>query len=1004
MAITSQTSQQTSNATTIAVALPASVAAGDMLIVLCGLDVGASTSTNDQSFVELVDATGTDIWVWIGYKIAAGGETTVTLTHTSERANAIAYRIPAGEWHGTTVPEITSAGDGTSVNPDPPSLTPSWGSSGTTTYIAVAMLDDSAGVSSVSSWPSNYTSNQVTAATATSAASVHASIRLIAGSPENPGTYTVSPSEHWRTYTIGVRGASGTTIVPTSGTLTLTGQVPVIKNTVTLTQGTLTLTGQVPVIIQGTLVLPTSGTLTLTGQVPAVKNTITLTPGTLTLTGKIPVIASKVTLTSGTLTLTGYAPTVTVGSAPSELSLTWADETFDYIDRIKRNTLIIKNNTDRRNGTMNVTLVGTAEQLYEPGGSPNALAVPQSDIGIVFGAFGDILFDGIIRQVTPKDTATGNIEIALGCQDYTSLFSDYVIDPSLASPVRTTAETDIVRMQWLVDTFMGSYPGGGVTISGTSVVATMPSQDFTGMTVADAFAEVCKVTGADWYPIVGFAGSQVQYSTVGIVRALTSPYGAAATDLLTSTAHGLAVGDRVSFTTLTGGTGLATDTPYFVIASGLTANAFKVSTTSGGSAVNFTTDITAGSWMLLQDEAPFGLSDTPDDSTTFGYQDLVISEDSTERKDRVLIVGGEGYVDTFDRPDGYLYYDAEDIGTRTGIIRDTKITTAALGLAASEAYFADRGNARISGSATVWQPGIEPGMDVAITSANQLWDLHSVTGTAPSSPQTFRVSTITTKYPRVGELSYTLAFGSVPKQLEHAIYDIAGVSQSRIESIVAGVLRGYVGQLMAFPIVTPPTGFLYCDGSSLLRASYADLFAVIGTTFGSADGTHFNVPDYRGRFLLGVDGSHAIGTTGGVIDHTHTGPSHTHTGPSHTHTQPTHTHTGPSHTHTGPSHTHTGPSHDHSGTTSTHIGIGNVAGSGNLRSADHAHDISADGTGATGSGGTGATGSGGTGATGADGNDDTGSGGTGATGSGGTGASGTANPPYGTAHWMIRYA
>jgi microcystin-dependent protein len=32
------------------------------------------------------------------------------------------------------------------------------------------------------------------------------------------------------------------------------------------------------------------------------------------------------------------------------------------------------------------------------------------------------------------------------------------------------------------------------------------------------------------------------------------------------------------------------------------------------------------------------------------------------------------------------------------------------------------------------------------------------------------------------------------------------------------------------------------------------LFAVIGTAYGAADGTHFNVPDLRGRFLRGVDG------------------------------------------------------------------------------------------------------------------------------------------------------
>lgn len=69
--------------------------------------------------------------------------------------------------------------------------------------------------------------------------------------------------------------------------------------------------------------------------------------------------------------------------------------------------------------------------------------------------------------------------------------------------------------------------------------------------------------------------------------------GVAATDLLTSTAHGLAAGDQIQFSSLTGGAGLSTATGYYVIATGLTANEFKLSATPGGSAIDFTTDITA---------------------------------------------------------------------------------------------------------------------------------------------------------------------------------------------------------------------------------------------------------------------------------------------------------------------------------------------------------------------------------------------------------------------------
>ncbi len=70
--------------------------------------------------------------------------------------------------------------------------------------------------------------------------------------------------------------------------------------------------------------------------------------------------------------------------------------------------------------------------------------------------------------------------------------------------------------------------------------------------------------------------------------------GVAATDLLTSAnPHGLLAGRKVRFSSITGGTGLFTDLTYYVIASGLTATTFKVSTARSGTAADFTTAVTA---------------------------------------------------------------------------------------------------------------------------------------------------------------------------------------------------------------------------------------------------------------------------------------------------------------------------------------------------------------------------------------------------------------------------
>lgn len=50
----------------------------------------------------------------------------------------------------------------------------------------------------------------------------------------------------------------------------------------------------------------------------------------------------------------------------------------------------------------------------------------------------------------------------------------------------------------------------------------------------------------------------------------------------------------------------------------------------------------------------------------------------------------------------------------------------------------------------------------------------------------------------------------------------------------------------------PPEGFLICNGAEISRVTYADLFAAIGTTYGSGDGlTTFNLPDLTARFVMG---------------------------------------------------------------------------------------------------------------------------------------------------------
>lgn len=63
------------------------------------------------------------------------------------------------------------------------------------------------------------------------------------------------------------------------------------------------------------------------------------------------------------------------------------------------------------------------------------------------------------------------------------------------------------------------------------------------------------------------------------------------------------------------------------------------------------------------------------------------------------------------------------------------------------------------------------------------------------------------------------------------------------------------GTVIAFAGATAPSGWLLCNGSAISRTTYSALFTAIGSAHGSGDGsTTFHLPDYRGRFLRGVDG------------------------------------------------------------------------------------------------------------------------------------------------------
>jgi microcystin-dependent protein len=165
------------------------------------------------------------------------------------------------------------------------------------------------------------------------------------------------------------------------------------------------------------------------------------------------------------------------------------------------------------------------------------------------------------------------------------------------------------------------------------------------------------------------------------------------------------------------------------------------------------------------------------------------------------------------------------------------------------------------------------------------------------------------------------------------------------------------GSVTAFAGASAPSGYLMCDGSELSRETYSSLFSIIGTTYGTGNGTTtFNVPNLKGRMPVGLDSSqtefNSLGLIGGAKQHTLTSnemPSHTHTQNEHNHTATTasagsHGHSAGTdsqglHSHSTSLYNNTGAYASGTARNALHNSIGNLNGYGSNSSGSHSHTV-----------------------------------------------------------------
>jgi len=131
--------------------------------------------------------------------------------------------------------------------------------------------------------------------------------------------------------------------------------------------------------------------------------------------------------------------------------------------------------------------------------------------------------------------------------------------------------------------------------------------------------------------------------------------------------------------------------------------------------------------------------------------------------------------------------------------------------------------------------------------------LKASSGTAAAPSQTFASDPDTGRYRKASNTIADVCGGTEVVEYSSTGISVTGTINSSGAVKQGGFALLPVGVTLPYAGTAAPTGYLFCFGQSLLRTDYAALFTAIGTTYGAADGTHFSLPDLRGRVPAGKD-------------------------------------------------------------------------------------------------------------------------------------------------------
>lgn len=198
----SMTSLSLTNTTNHVVLLPLNIVAGDLVIIAMTLAAG-TTFTMPAGWTTLENNIGASIGTGLIYRECDGSEgASITVTSVgSVQIQSVALKIKG---HASGVaPEKGTLVAATTANPNPPAVTPSWGSMDNLFIV----INNRANQTLPTVWPTNYTRMNLTLHNIGISRGLQVTARNVVASTDDPGTFTFGASASCQTQTIVIKPA-----------------------------------------------------------------------------------------------------------------------------------------------------------------------------------------------------------------------------------------------------------------------------------------------------------------------------------------------------------------------------------------------------------------------------------------------------------------------------------------------------------------------------------------------------------------------------------------------------------------------------------------------------------------------------------------------------------------------------------------------------------------------------------------------------------------------------